>query len=180
MIAVRDIMQTKVVSVTADTSARALARILADAEITGVPVVGEGGRLEGVVSQTDLVRLAAEESYVHLTASALRGGVGRIEDPDGEPVERDPFGFFLPEDSPFSAQSFLDALPESDFDTVTVGEIMTPVSFSVPPETSLPELAEFLVRGRIHRAVVVENGRLVGIVTSNDLLRAVADGRLTA
>ena len=172
MTTVRDIMQTKVVSVTADISARALARILADGEISGVPVAGTGGRLQGVVSQTDLVRLAAEESNVHLTASALRGGVGRIEDPDEEGVERDPFGFFLPEDSPFSAQSFLDALPESDFETVTVGEIMTPVSFSIPPSTSLPELADFLVRGRIHRAVVVEDGRLVGIVTSNDLLRA--------
>jgi CBS domain-containing protein len=34
------------------------------------------------------------------------------------------------------------------------------------------------VRGRIHRAVVVEQGRLVGIVTSADVLRAVAQERV--
>jgi CBS domain-containing protein len=69
-------------------------------------------------------------------------------------------------------------LPESDFDTITVSEIMTPVSFSVLPNTTAQELAEFLVRGRIHRAVVVSADRLVDIVTSNDVLRAVAEGRL--
>ena len=56
---------------------------------------------------------------------------------------------------------------------------MTPVAFSVGPDDSLKELAEFLVRGRIHRAVVVEGDRLRGIVSSADVLRAVADGRLT-
>lgn len=179
MIAVRDIMQTDVVSVSTDTTARHLARILADEEISGAPVVDKSGRLVGVVSQTDLVRLAADESDVHLMASTLRGEVERIRDPDEEPVEPDPFGFFLPEDSPISARSFLDAIPESDFDTVMVGDIMTPVSFSVPPELPLAELAEFLVRGRIHRAVVVEEEQLVGIVTSNDVLKVVAEGRLT-
>jgi CBS domain-containing protein len=55
---------------------------------------------------------------------------------------------------------------------------MTPVSFSVAPDSTVPELCEFLVRGRIHRAVVVEEGRLVGIVTSADVLRAVAEERV--
>ena len=52
---------------------------------------------------------------------------------------------------------------------------MTPVPFSVEPEMPLSELCELLVRGRIHRAVVVEKGQLLGIVTSVDVLRAVAE-----
>ncbi len=171
---VRDIMQGQVVSVSLDTTARQLARLLADEEISGVPVLDGNGDLAGVVSQTDLVRLAAEEADIHLTASVLRREVARLPDPDAEPEEPDPYGFFLPEDTPFSARSFLDALPESDFDTMTVGEIMTPVTFSVPPDMTLAQLADFLVRGRIHRAVVVEEDKLLGIVTSNDVLRAVA------
>jgi CBS domain-containing protein len=63
-------------------------------------------------------------------------------------------------------------------ETTTVEDIMTPVTFTVEPDTPVAELCGFLVRGRIHRAVVVKNKRLEGIVTSADVLRAVADGRL--
>lgn len=180
MVTVREVMKQDVVSVPTGTSARNLARLLVDEEISGVPVVDGEGRCVGVVSQTDLVRLAADEAEIHLTSDVLRVGLASLEDPDGDPQDADPFGFFLPEDSPFDTRRFLDTLPESDFDTITVDEIMTPVSFSVAPTTSVIELAEFLVRGRIHRAVVVDGERLVGIVTSNDVLRAVAEGLLTA
>lgn len=175
---VREVMHTEVVTVSLDTSARQLARLLSDEEISGVPVLDGNGKLAGVVSQTDLVRLAAQESDIHLSASALRGEAERLRDPDEEPEEPDPYGYFLPEDTPFSVRSFLDALPESDFDTVTVGEIMTPAAFSVPPDMTLRELAGFLARGRIHRALVVEGERLLGIVTSNDVLRVVSEGQL--
>lgn len=179
MLAVRDIMRTDVVTVSVDTTARHLARLLADEEISGVPVLNGGGQLAGVVSATDLVRLAADESDVFLTASALRTEVSLIGDAeDDEAEEADPYGFFLPEASPLSGQRFLDQLPESDFDAVTVSEIMTPVSFSVGPDSPVSELCEFLVRGRIHRAVVVDDGKLAGIVTSADVLRAVAEGKL--
>lgn len=179
MLAVRDIMRTDVVTVSVETTARHLARLLADEEISGVPVLNGGGKLAGVVSATDLVRLAADESDVFLTQSALRAEPTQIVDPEeDEPDEIDPYGFFLPEDSPLSGRQFLDQLPESDFDAVTVGEIMTPVSFSVESDSPVSELCEFLVRGRIHRAVVMEGGELAGIVTSADVLRAVAEGRL--
>jgi CBS domain-containing protein len=46
--------------------------------------------------------------------------------------------------------------------------------FSVPSTASLPELARFLLRGRIHRALVVDAGELVGIVSAFDVLGAVA------
>jgi CBS domain-containing protein len=182
MIAVRDIMQTDVVTVRTDTTARHLARLLADEEISGVPVLDGDGSLAGVVSSTDLVRLAADEAGVQVRPTGMALGVDPVLDPDGEledaEEEPDPHGFFLPEDSPFSGPRFLEQWPESDFDTVLVRDIMTPVSFSVGPTTTLPELCEFLVRGRIHRAVVVDDGELLGIVTSADVLRAVAEQKV--
>jgi CBS domain-containing protein len=181
MLSVRDIMQKDVVTVSPDTTARYLAKILADEEITGVPVLNGNDALVGVVSSTDLVRLAADESGVEVRAVGTARGVDPVLDPDVEAEdvqEADPYGFFLPEDLPFTGERMLEQWPDDEFDAVLVRDIMTPVSFSVAPDASVPELCEFLVRGRIHRAVVVEDGRLVGIVTSADVLRAVADQRV--
>lgn len=184
MLTVQDIMQTDVVTVSTDTTARYLARLLADEEISGVPVLDVSGALVGVVSSTDLVRLAAEDTglQVRPTRVAMEE-LETIRDPDVDEEsseQPDPYGFFLPEDSPFSSQRFLDEWPEGDFDSVPVSDIMTPISFSVDPNTPVAELCQFLVRGRIHRAIVKEGDDLVGIVTSADVLRAVAEGRLGA
>lgn len=180
MSSVREIMQSDVVTVTTDASVRELAKLLADEQISGVPVLDGVGRLVGVVSSTDVVRLAAEESDVRLVTTAMRaaGYAGGAAGSEDETADQDPFGFFLPEDSPLADGALLGELPESRLDTATVEEIMTPVSFTVEPDAPIAELCEFLVRGRIHRAVVVEDGALAGIVTSADVLRAVADGRL--
>lgn len=177
MLKVRDIMKTEVLSVTPDTPVRRLTRLLADEEISGAPVVDEEGRLVGVVSATDVVRLAADDMDVRVRTTRARTD-SALPDPDDEEPEADPHGFFLPEDTPFAAEQLLGQIPESEFDTAEVADIMTPVSFTVGLETEVNELAEFLVRGRIHRAVVVDEDNLVGIVTSGDVLRAVAEGYL--
>ena len=180
MLTVRDIMKTHLVTARPDTSVRQLARLLADEEISGAPVVDGNGALLGVVSATDVVRLAAEDTDIHVAETTLRREHVTIRDPDDpEEPELDPLGFFLPEDSPFSGEDFLNQFTESDLDSVSVGDIMTPVAFSVGPRTTLRELAQFLVRGRIHRALVVDGESLVGIVTSGDVLQAVAEGRVT-
>lgn len=180
MLSVRDIMKADVVTVRSDDSARALARVLADSEISGVPVVDAHGKVVGVASATDLVRLAAEDSEMNLSAVRLRPNADRGPDVDEEDLddlaEADPYGFFLPEDSPFQGTEILDRFPETSFDSVTVADVMTPVSFSVEPDMPIDELCAFLVRGRIHRALVVADDELVGIVTSQDVLKGVAEG----
>lgn len=180
MLTVKDIMQKDVVTVSPDATARHLARLLADEEISGVPVLDGNEELVGVVSSTDLVRLAAEDSGVDVRPVGVGVDPIRDADPNAEDVEEDdPYGFFLPEDSPLTGARVLEQWPDAEFDTVRVQDIMTPVTFTVGPEASVPELCEFLVRGRIHRAVVVDDGRLLGIVTSADVLKAVAEERVT-
>ena len=63
----------------------------------------------------------------------------------------------------------------SNLDHFDVLEIMTPANFHIHPDSDLRELAAFLLRGRIHRALVMEDDRLVGIVTTVDLLRTMAE-----
>lgn len=177
MLTVQDIMQVDVTTAAPDMSVRQLTRHLADAEVSGMPVVDGSGSLMGVVSSTDVVRFASEDGGVQVSRTEIRGSE-LVRDPDEDPEELDPYGFFLPEDSPIHARMALQQVTENRFDAMCVADIMTPVTFSVTPDMTLRELADFLVRGRIHRAVVVEDGRLVGIVTSGDVLTAVADGRL--
>lgn len=178
MLTVQDIMHADVTTASPDMSVRQLTRHLADEEISGMPVVDGSGGLLGVVSSSDVVRLASEDGSVEV-ARADVATRALVTDPDSEEEDPDPFGFFLPEDSPIHRRIALQHVTESRFDAASVADIMTPVTFSVPPTMSVRELADFLVRGRIHRAVVVDEGRLIGIVTSYDVLRAVADGRFT-
>jgi CBS domain-containing protein len=178
MLTVKDLMKTDVVTVRPEDSARTLARVLADSEISGVAVVNPANRVVGVVSATDLVRLAADDADVQLSSVSVHADIERSPDPDDEAVDADAWGFFLPEDSPLQGTELLDQVPSSAFDRVTVADLMTPVTFSVKPGLSVPELCEYLVRGRIHRALVVDDDELVGIVTSQDVLRAVAAERI--
>lgn len=182
MLTVRDIMQADVTTASTDMTVRQLSRHLADAEVTGMPVVTRSGALVGVVSATDVVRFAAEQAGVTVAHTGV-GTSPLVRDPDvddDDPEEDDPFGFFLPEDSPAGRRLELEGVAEERFDTAMVEDIMTPVTFTVEPDMTVPELADFLLRGRIHRAVVVEDGRLEGIVTSTDVLRAVSRGRVGA
>jgi predicted transcriptional regulator len=55
-----------------------------------------------------------------------------------------------------------------------VRDIMTPTFFTLPDSTPLSEVARTMVAGRIHRLLVTSKGRIVGIVTTLDLLEALA------
>lgn len=60
--------------------------------------------------------------------------------------------------------------PVWDEDVRQVGDIMTENVLTVGPKTPLAEIAERMARDRIHRVVVMEKDKLLGIVTSIDLL----------
>jgi CBS domain-containing protein len=56
----------------------------------------------------------------------------------------------------------------------TVGEIMTRGVISVTPDTELEEVSHLLVHERIKRLPVLDQGKLVGIVSRADLVKVVA------
>lgn len=58
----------------------------------------------------------------------------------------------------------------------TVGEVMTKGLLELGEETPLVEAAAAMTARRVGSALVVEGGRLIGIVTERDVLRAVGSG----
>lgn len=55
---------------------------------------------------------------------------------------------------------------------MNVGRRMSHPVFTVQPETPITRAHELMAHEKIHRAPVVKNGKLVGIVTENDILKA--------
>jgi CBS domain-containing protein len=73
--------------------------------------------------------------------------------------------------------SFADAVSddETEVDTVvynmfTIEQVMTKNVVTVTSETSIKEVAEILTKNEFHALPVVDQGELVGIVTSTDLI----------
>lgn len=60
----------------------------------------------------------------------------------------------------------------------TVEETMSRAVLKVRPEDTLEQGAQAMIERRTGSAVVIKAGRLVGIVTERDVLRAVANGRV--
>lgn len=58
---------------------------------------------------------------------------------------------------------------------VKVKEAMSPDPYTVSPEASLDEVAEEMSRNKYGSAVVVQNGKVVGIFTAVDALRSLAE-----
>jgi CBS domain-containing protein len=170
-------MQTNVVTVGPDMSVYDLSELLAEHDITGAPVVDVDGEVLGVVSMTDVIRLAADDTDVRVaprpfitTGAALTQAVPEKDE------EEDLVDYFQHMHVPGAGLGpASDWATESDLDRYEVRSIMTPVNFHISPDATLGELAGFLLRGRIHRALVMDDDALIGIVTTVDVLRAVAD-----
>jgi CBS domain-containing protein len=158
---VRDIMWPHVMAVAPDTDVRDLVHMLAANRISGVPVIDRDGDLVGVVSATDVVALAA---YGHDASRRRAAGEEGAQDEETASYWRNM-------ESPIEyVMGSVTNVPE-----FKVSDIMTAAVFSVPSTTPVSELANFLLRGRIHRALVVDDGELVGIVSTFDVLKAVAE-----
>lgn len=157
---VRDVMEKDVVTVPPDMPVRDLVQILAKQRISGAPVIGAEGEILGVVSATDVMALAAYGADAH---------VGDPRQDEEGAMDEESAWYFRSVDTPFDFEAKSGEAAE-----YLVEDIMTPAAFSVRADDTVRELARFLLRGRIHRALVLDEGSLCGIVTTFDVLQAVA------
>jgi CBS domain-containing protein len=67
---------------------------------------------------------------------------------------------------------------EALFEQVTVRDIMTPRPLTVSPDTDVREAALQMLYADIHRLFVTRGKQLVGVISTTDIVRAVARGLL--
>jgi CBS domain-containing protein len=147
----RDVMTSAVNSVSPDTPISGVAKILRDHGISAVPVVDDTGAAIGMVSEGDLI--------------------GRNE-ADRE-ARRDWWLTLLAEGEMLNAD-FLASLRAPQR---RARDVMTAPVVTVGDETEISEIARLLTAYRIKRVPVLRDGRIVGIVSRADLVRALAEAR---
>ncbi len=163
---VRDAMQEQVIGVVPEMTVRELIHVLLEDSISGVPVLDSQGKLIGVVSATDVLRLAAEGPEDVRGRFEMDMGIAREETENDIEQTAEIEGLLE-----FSE----DATPEAyaGFDDYRVRDIMTTIPFTLRPTDTLEDAARLFLGRRIHRALVVEDGSLCGVITPFDLIGAV-------
>lgn len=149
-----DFMTKAVVTVDPSLPAVELERLLDRERISGAPVLAEG-RLVGVVSRADLARAQTDASddadaLLDYYRDAGGGSPGRSEHA---------------------------RLAGARAETLCVRDLMTTELVAVTPDRPVAEIAKTLVGHGIHRLLVVEKGRLCGVISSLDVVRLVGEGR---
>jgi len=122
---VKDYMSKNVVTLDPDMEILRAAHTLITHDISGAPVLDEHGRLVGILTERDCMRVAMQADY-----HGLPGGLVR---------------------------DHMSANPQS-----------------LEPGESILNLAQLFIDGRFHRYPVVDNGRLVGVISRRDVMRAMA------
>lgn len=141
----RDIMTTKIVTVSPDTQVRDVAALMIEKQISGIPVLKENGMLVGIISEGDFLR---------------RPEIGT------EKHRRRWLSFFTRADEQAREFTKSHALKAED--------VMTTPVIHVSEDTSLSEVVETMEQHKVKRVPVLDDGNLVGIVTRRDILRALA------
>ena len=140
-----DVMTPNVITVDQDITVQRLAALLSEGGISGAPVVDSGGSMIGIVSEGDLL---------HRTELGT------------ERRHRPRPSWWLEHYASGLAQDYVKSHGR------TVKDIMTRDVITVSEETNLAEVATLLETHRIKRVPVVREGKIVGIVSRSNLVRA--------
>lgn len=67
---------------------------------------------------------------------------------------------------------------ETLFEGTFVRDLMTPRPLTISPDAEVKEAAQQMLYADVHRLFVTEGERLIGVISTTDIMRAVATGRL--
>jgi CBS domain-containing protein len=144
----RDIMTPKPITVAPDVPVIDAAHLMSENHVGALPVVKDD-KVVGIVTEGDLIMQDVRAQFP--TYISLLGGIIMY---------------------PPSVKRFEEGLKKAV--AATVGEVMTAEPVTVGPDATLEDLATLLVNREVSRLPVVEDGRLIGIISKHDLVRSLA------
>lgn len=138
---VRDVMQINVITVHKDTTYEDLARLLHEKEISGAPVVDDSGNLVGVISEKDLFKVL----YPYYQSF---------------------------NDHPELYTDFEEREKKvAEIRNHRIEKFMSTEIISVNPEMPIMKVGGIMLAKGIHRLPVVENGKLVGLISRSRIFK---------
>ena len=146
-----DVMTSKVVTVSPETSISEIAKLFLRYRISAVPVVDGDKRVLGMVSEGDLLHRAETKTE-----------------------QRRPWWLSMLAGTEEQARDYIKSHGQC------AGDVMSTNVVTVAEDTPLADIAQLLEERRIKRVPVTRNGKLVGIVSRADLVRALASRSATA
>jgi CBS domain-containing protein len=167
----RDIMTSEVVTLNPEMTLREAIGILRAENVNGAPVV-HGGQVVGVASVSDILDFEVQTPLVPVEYQIQNEWTGSQD----ETTEMDVPAFF----SDTWDGTGVD-LASAEWDLLgdhLVGDVMTRGLFALPPDTPLDQAARYMTTRGIHRVLVMEGMRLLGIASASDFVRAVAEHRV--
>jgi len=133
-------------------------QLLIDHRITGMPVIA-GTKLVGIISNTDVAR-------ARVLAGALDGQVR--DELNWDETQADGFQHPAPE----QFEGFSDR-----YEVLRVRDAMRTQVVTCSLNTPIAQVAAAMVREHLHRIIVLDSDKPVGIISSLDLVRLVAEGK---
>lgn len=183
MLKVRDVMTRDVITLSPAATLREAAETLAAHHVSGAPVV-DGGKPVGVLSLTDILDMLSSTPPVPAERTDALDWKAMVEDPPGWQGEAESQGTYFselwPDAGPDSYERIVTShAPEWDqLSAHVVAEAMSRALRWVGPEVDVVVAADTMQRARVHRLLVLEHGRLMGVISTMDVTRAVAEHRL--
>ena len=157
MLTARSLMTGPVTAVHPCMTVPELALLFEKEDISGVPVLDDAGILVGVVSRTDLTATMWRRPHPrHIDPVDVEGPVcqGLASNPtpaaEGE-------------------------APADPGPTLLARDLMNPAPVTVPARTPIREVAAAMATACVHRVLVTEGNEVIGIISSMDFVRLVAD-----
>lgn len=151
---VKDAMNIDVITCKPDDPVSTLVDFFKNNHISGMPVV-ENEKVVGMVSETDILKLF------------------KTPDISVDMILPSPFEIIeMPIRSVIRYEEFKKTL--EDIRMKPVRDIMNKKIYSISPDSTLEYASDIMVKQRINRLPVIENGKLVGILVRSDIIRCLS------
>ena len=151
---VKDVMNSDVVSCRPDDEISSAAKLLKEHDISGLPVVDDG-KIVGIVTEADVLKLLEVPEHGGLW---LPSPFEVFEIPIRELINWEDTKHML-----------------TDIGSKPISDIMESEVYTISAESSIEDASSIMVKHKVNRLPVLDDGELVGIITRGDIIRGLAE-----